>query len=157
MIKFLLFYGGIFGAVVVTVLVELFWRPQLIGRAICEESNQRIRCLFRTRRTLRPIRIKGIWIPVEYVEALDASPPKDFGKKPNRMTPVWPYDGKQREVLIWNGCLDLKRGKTGELVIPAKNPKAVSGTLHFSYEYRGVAGVVMASSFVDVPLEIEKV
>src|SRR2546429_487922 len=102
-LKFILFYGGALAALVATIFLWLFWSPQLKAEALCDDSAQIIRCTFQATRTLSPIRLTGIWIPVEYVDALGASPPKGFSEKFDRTTPVWLYDNAKREILIWSG------------------------------------------------------
>src|SRR5436309_3191134 len=106
-LKLVMFYGGALTALVATIFLWLFWRPELKVQTFCDDSAQIIRCAFRATRTLSPIRLTGIWIPVEYVEALEASPPAGFREKLERMTPVWLYDNAQREVLIWSGRLEV--------------------------------------------------
>lgn len=153
--KFIIFYGGAFCAFIATLFLWLFWRPKLMAEAVCDEEAGEIRCKLRATRTLapNPIRLQGIWIPVEYMEAMGASPPPGFQEEYfDREAPDWPYDGATREVVIWNGRLEVPHGQVKEVVIPAKHPRAVSGTLRLVYEYTGFASVLITVGSTHVPL-----
>jgi len=151
-LKFVLFYGGAFAVLVATIFLWLFWRPELLVQAFSDDLGQSIRCTLRAARTLSPIRLLSISIPVAYVEAFGASPPKGFREKSDRFRQMWPDDNAQREVLTWSGRVEVARGQTVEISIPAKHPKAISGSLELFYEYRGVGGVLMSCGLVYVPL-----
>jgi hypothetical protein len=150
-LKFVVFYGGAFIALVATIFLWLFWRPELKAEAIGDESAKSIRCTFRAIRTLSPIRLSGICLPVEYVKSMGASPPEGFCEKLDRETPERLYDNAKREVLTWSGRLEVARGQVVELSIPARHPKAVSGTLFLLYEFRGIGGVLISAGSIHVP------
>lgn len=153
MIKILVFYGGILIALVATIILWLFRRPELKVCLLCDETTKTIQCTFRTVRSRRPIRLTSIWIPVEYAQALGASPPAKYKEMPQRLFPVWLYDNAKREVIVWSGHREVSREQPLELSIPAKHPHAVSGTLRFCYEFRGVAGVLMGFGALHVPIK----
>ena len=150
-LKVLLFYGGMLVALLGTVLIWLFWRPRLIGRVSIDDTNQILRCTLRVARTFKPLRITGIEIPTEYVKALDASPPIGFKEEPRRFIPRYSYDNATRELVEWSGRLEVARGETVELRIPARNPRDISGTLRISYEYLGFGGVAIMATWIYVP------
>ena len=149
-LKYFVFYGGAFTAAVATAFFWLFWRPELKIHAVSDESAQVVRCTLRATRTFSPIRLFAISLPVEYAESLGASPPKGFREKVDRETERF-YDNAKREVLTWSGRLEVPPGQLVELSIPARNPKAISGTLFFIYEFRGFGSVLISSGSVYVP------
>jgi hypothetical protein len=151
MLKLLLFYGGMLAALLATVLIWLVWPPKLIACVSTDAANHVMRCTLKVARTFKPIRVTGLWIPSEYVQALGASPPKRFKEDPNRFVPKWPYDNATREIVAWEGRLDIARGETVELSIPIDNPLAISGTICIKYEYRGLGGVGILATSVFVP------
>jgi len=151
-LKLVIFYGGALAALMATVFLWLFWRPKLKVEVMCDDSARMIRCAVRATRTLSPITLTRIWIPVEYAEALGASPPGGFREKFDRFTPTWPYDSAKREIIVWSGRLEVARGQTIDLSIPANHPKAISGTLQLFYEYRGLGGVLMSFGSVEAAL-----
>jgi hypothetical protein len=95
-------------------------------------------------------------MPTEYVRTSAASPPAGFEELEGRHVTGFLFDGEQREIVFWNGRLEVSKGQTVELDIPAKNPAAVSGSLHFSFEYRGVAGVGLITVPSHAPIEVIK-
>lgn len=151
MIKILVFYGGILAALLATIIIWLIRPPKLNVRVVCDDVGQAIRCSLRPSRTFSSIRVCSIWLPVEYVKALGASPPVGFKEQAERFVPAWLYDDAKREVVEWRGRLDIPKGAVIELSVPSKHPKAVSGTLCFHYEYRGAAGVGIMSTSVHAP------
>jgi hypothetical protein len=152
MIKFLAFYGGWALALMGTLVFLLLFRPRLRVRTSCDEAAGMIRCELRVARSFHPITVYFIWIPVEYVEALGASPPARFREEPDRVIPEWAYDGARRELVVWKGRLNVPSGTTVQLSIPARRPKALSGSLVFLYECRGLAGVGILGTWVHAPL-----
>ena len=127
MVKFLAFYGMWALALLGTLAFFFLFRPKLRVHIFCDEAAGVICCALRASRSLQPMYLNSIWIPVEYVEALGASPPPRFREDPERITPEWDYDGVRRQVVVWNGRLKVPSGTTVELSIPARHPKAVSG------------------------------
>jgi len=151
MIKLILFYGGILLCVVVTFAIWIIRPPKLRVCVVCDEQDRVIRCSLKVSRSFGSMRVTGLWIPTEYMQALGAVPPVGFKEQPDRFVPGWLYDGAKREVVEWRGRLDIPKGAVIELSMPAKHPTAISGTLCFRYEYRGVAGVGLMSTVVHAP------
>src|SRR5581483_1073657 len=125
MIKYLAFYGGWALALLGTIAFLLLFRPKLGVRIFCDEAAGTIRCELRVSRSFHPMTVYYIWIPVDYVEALGASPPARFREEADRVIPEWAYDGARRELVVWKGRLNIPSGTTIELSIPARHPKAV--------------------------------
>ncbi|HXB60940.1 MAG TPA: hypothetical protein VNU95_15305 [Candidatus Acidoferrales bacterium] len=107
-------------------------------------------------RTFSPVFVSSILMPIEYARLLAASPPAGFEELAGRQVTGFLFDGEQREIVFWKGRLPVPKGQTVELDIPAKNPAAVSGSLHFSFEYRGVAGVGLITVPSHAPIEVIK-
>ena len=152
MIKIFIFYGGALLAIIGSFVLWFALPPKYRVEAICDEAGRTIRCTVHASRSLgRHIRLCSIWIPTEYVQRLGASPPSGF-KETQRLVPEWLYDNAKREVVIWNGRLDMPKDRAIELSIPAVHPKAVSGTIQFGFECWGLAKVGCSYDTVDVPL-----
>ena len=156
MIKILIFWSVslllFFGSIVIWVTLP----PKFTAQAASDETSRTIRCIVRVARSLGlKIRLTSIWIPVEYVSALGASPPRGF-KERNRLVPDWLYDNAKREVAIWHGRLELPKDGRIELVIPAVRPKAISGTMKLYFECWGIMKVGCSGGSVDVRLNSDE-
>ena len=152
MIKILIFWGASLMLFIGSIIIWVALPPKFTAQAACDEANRTIRCIVRVARSLGlKIRLTSIWIPVEYVRALGASPPRGF-KEANRLVPDWLYDNAKREVVIWHGRLELPKDGRIELAIPAAHPKAISGTMKFYFECWGIMKVGCSGGSVDVPL-----
>jgi hypothetical protein len=156
MIKVLIFWGAAFLAFFGSIVVWVTLPPKFTAQAVCDEGSRTIRCIVSVARSLGlKIRLTSIWIPVEYLRALGASPPRGF-KETARLVPLWLYDNAKREVVIWNSRLELPKDGRIELAIPAAHPKAISGTMQFYFECWGIMKVGCSGARVDVPLNSDE-
>jgi hypothetical protein len=157
-IKLIFFYGGIAVCFMASLALFIFRPPKLRARAICDDAREQIICTLQVFRSFSSVWVDSLWIPTDYVQALSASPPVGFEEMAQRLTvgPERLYDGATREVAVWSGKLDVPKRQTVDLVIPAKHPSAVSGTLCFNFQYRGFGGVGIMSQWVHVPIETKK-
>jgi hypothetical protein len=94
------------------------------AKALCDETNQLIRCTLRLTGSDRLRSVTEIWMPREMALALEASPPIGFFEKP------FGNYGKIKEI-CWIGKLSLPRDQNVDLAIPAKHPAAGIGTIRF--------------------------
>jgi len=153
MFKFVIFYGGALLAILGSFILWIAIPPKYTIKAICDEADREIQCTVSGARSLgRHMRLCSIWIPTEYVQRLGASPPSGF-KHTSTLVPTWLYDDAKREVAVWSGWLDIPKGRTIELSIPAAHPKAVTGTIQFGIECWGVANVGCQYDTVEAALK----
>jgi hypothetical protein len=155
LLKFLLFYGGMLAALLGTIFVWIIWRPKLIAETSFDEANRILRCTLRAARTFKPIQVRGIILPTEYVKALGASPPKGFKQDRTWIPAHRLYDDARRELVSWKGQMEIDRGKSVELVIPCDSPNPIPGTMEISYEYFGLGGVALMHTWINVPLSVK--
>jgi hypothetical protein len=156
MIKLLIFWSAALLLFLGGIVLRIVIPPKFRVQAVRDEASRTIRCTVSVARLLgRSIRLSSIWIPVEYVRALGASPPAGF-KERHRVMPEWLYDNAKREVVIWSGRRELPKGSTIELSIPAAHPKAISGTMQFYFECWGLAKVGVSGDCVHVPLNSDE-
>lgn len=156
MIKILIYWGVAFLFFFGSIVVWIALPPKFRVQVVCDEASRTIRCIVSVARSLGlKIRLTSVWIPVEYVRALGASPPRGF-KQTNKFVPEWLYDNARREVVTWNGWLEFPGNKRIELAIPAAHPKAVSGTMQFHFECWGIMKVGCSGARVDVPINSDE-
>ena len=148
MIKFLLFYGGLFLAVSASILRALVWPPKIIGHTIVDQDNFHLVLTLRTKRSLQPIRIYNITVPTEYANLLELSPPKEFIEDSDTYIGGYLFDGEKRELLDWNGDTTVNPRQSIEVRIPINNLVPMHGTIQITYEVRHFVCSLGGSNFI---------
>lgn len=156
MLKLIIFYGGVFLFIAVTMFVWLVFPPKLAVVAVADESERLIRCRLRLKRSRKPTLLKQISLPRELAESLGVSPPFGFAEtetKPTSKRHAAYLEKISLETVSWSGAVTIPPKQDMILSIPASHPKS-GGTLHFHHEIRGLAGFLYQRE--DIKIESDK-
>jgi hypothetical protein len=157
----------IVGLLVVAIVAIVIWfarhpivftgpvTTKLLVTASRDEAGHTIRCILRFTGSDKPHTVTEIEMPKEWAQALGVSTPSGFTEQPlaaEKKTDDQAFIEKfNRETTRWVGQLAIPRDQDVVMSIPAKQPKAGSGTIRFRYESRGKFGGSIG--FAQVTLE----
>lgn len=147
-LKFIIACGG-FAVVILGVIVRAaVFPPKLLGTSHFDERTQTLCLLLKSKRATGPIHIYEINIPTTYRTTLRASPPNGFTESAQTFTPVYPYDGEQRELVEWKGNVEIRPRHRQEIRIPIGHLSPIDGSIQVSYEARLLVGSLGGWVFV---------